>query len=239
MLPVYRATSTPSISSLRRDDTRRRSQDVVKVHNRNRKRLLHALSRLIVSIPAVDSKVIRPVLENLNRPTVHRSSRSSMQLPLIRISTALVGEHLRAVRVRDEDRAVLASQRAPSNIRGSVRGRLVIDDERDIRVVAEGERGVGQDVVDGVVDAVGGGVADGGFVDEDPFVDWGDVLDVGHSRAGLVEGQGDVVDDGAPIVEVGGDLVGELLAVGRVTLVGVVGDYLAFVLTVAIVSIHA
>jgi len=162
-----------------------------------------------------------------------------MQLPLIRISTALVRKDLRAVRVRNEDRAVLASERAPSNIRGSVRGGLIVDDERDIRVVAEGERGVGQDVVDGVVDAVRGGVADGGFVDEDPLVDWGDVLDVGHSWAGFVEGQGDVVDDWAPVVEVGGDLVGELLAVGGVALVGVVGDYLAVVLTVAIISICA
>jgi len=48
--------------------------------------------------------------------------------------------------------------------------------------------------VDGIHLAVGGGVADGGFVHENPFVDGLDVGDVGHSWAGFVGLEGDVVD---------------------------------------------
>ena len=88
---------------------------------------------------------------------------------------------------------------------------------------AGGERRVGYDVVDWVVDAVAGGVPDGALVHEDPLVDWRDVCDHGHAGAGLVEVVGYVVDDGAPRAEVGGLLVGELLTVQWVALVGVVG----------------
>jgi hypothetical protein len=77
---------------------------------------------------------------------------------------------------------------------------------------------------------VGRGVADGEFVDEDPFLDGRDVCYDGHAGAGDVLLVGDVVDDGAPGFQVSGGLVGELLAVLGVALVGVVGDELALVL---------
>jgi hypothetical protein len=43
-------------------------------------------------------------------------------------------------------------------------------------------------------------------------------VDDGHSRSGGVSGVSDVVDDGAPVLAVGGDLVNHLLTIGRVSL---------------------
>jgi hypothetical protein len=78
---------------------------------------------------------------------------------------------------------------------------------------------------------VGGGIADGELVDEDPFFDGRDVGYYRHAGAGDVLVVGYVVDDGAPGFEVAGFLVGELLAVFGVALVRVVGCEGAFVLS--------
>jgi hypothetical protein len=147
-----------------------------------------------------------------------------MFLPLIHIAAIPIRIHLRAIRIRHHNRAIRSAKRTPHNIRTGIRCRRVVNDDGAADVFSKVERRVGHDVVDGVVYAVGGRVADGQFVDEDPFVERRDEGDDGHSGPRNVLVVGDVVDDGAPGFEIGGGLVGEFLAVFGVALVGVVGD---------------
>ena len=56
--------------------------------------------------------------------------------------------------------------------------------------------------MDRVVDAVRGGVANGRLVHQDPLIQGCDVGDVGHAWACLVRGQGDVVDDWTPVLNI-------------------------------------
>ncbi len=77
---------------------------------------------------------------------------------------------------------------------------------------SKGQRGGGQAVVDRVLGAVRGLVADGKLVGDDPFVEEGDIRDYSHPWVSKIFGIGHVVDYRAPGEEVGGGLVRELLA---------------------------
>ena len=160
----------------------------------------------------------------MNRATIHRARWRSMLLPLVDIPSKLVRIHLRIIRIRHDNRAVRAPHGTPNHIRTGIRRGLVVQHDRQPLRQTEVQRAVGEAVVHGVVDAVRGGVANGEFVHQDPFLDGGDVCDDGHARARDVQVVGDVVDGGVPVDEVFGDLVRELLPVQGVALVGVVAD---------------
>jgi hypothetical protein len=71
---------------------------------------------------------------------------------------------------------------------------------------------------------VRGGVTDGEFVHQDPFLEGWDVRDDGHAGTGEVLVIRNVVDNGAPGLQVSRCLMCELLAVFGIALVGVVGS---------------
>jgi hypothetical protein len=81
-----------------------------------------------------------------------------------------------------------------------------------------------------IVDTIRRRVADRKLVDQDPFLERLDVVNVRHTRASLVEVIGNIVDDWAPVDQVARCLVRKLLTVKRIALVRVVGDELALVL---------
>jgi len=66
-------------------------------------------------------------------------------------------------------------------------------------------------------------------VNQDPLLERLDVVNDSHARTGLVEVVGDIVDDRAPILQVAGRLVGELLTVLGIALVRVVSNKLALI----------
>jgi hypothetical protein len=66
-------------------------------------------------------------------------------------------------------------------------------------------------------------------VDQDPLLERLDVVDDSHARTSLVQVVGDIIDDWAPIFQVAGRLVGELLTVLRIALIRVVSNKLALV----------
>jgi hypothetical protein len=66
-------------------------------------------------------------------------------------------------------------------------------------------------------------------MDQNPLLERLDVVDNSHARTGLVKIVGDIVNDWAPILQVAGRLVGELLTVLRIALIRVVSNKLAFV----------
>lgn len=153
-----------------------------------------------------------------------------MLLPLVHSTAMSVGVYLHSVCVRYHNRTLGPPNRAPDHVWTSIGHSAVVDDDGLADTFAEVQRGVGQDVVYGVIRAIGRGVANWQFVYEDPFLDRWNVLHDGHARAGNVLFVGYIVYDWAPIPEVGRCLVGKLLAVLRVALIRVVGDQLAFVL---------
>jgi len=142
-----------------------------------------------------------------------------MDLPRIDIATEPVGVHGAIIRVGNNDRPIGSPHGTPHDVGARVRRYLVINHDRQALGETKVQRAVGQAVVDGVVDAVGARVAARELVDDYPFLDRGDVGYDGHSGTGDVLVVGDVVDGGVPGSEVGGDLVGEFLAVERVALV--------------------
>jgi hypothetical protein len=185
---------------------------------------------IIIRLTTINHELVGVVLEDLDSARVHRARRRSMLFPLVHIAAVAVRVHLRPVGVTNDNGAVRAAERRPHHVGGRVGRGRVVDNDGAANVLAEVKGRVGHDVVDGIVDAVGRRVADGELVHEDPFLHGRDVRDDGHAGARDVLVVGDVVDDGAPSLEVGRGLVGELLAVQAVALVGVVGDELALVL---------
>jgi len=67
-------------------------------------------------------------------------------------------------------------------------------------------------------------------VDKDPLFKWWDIGNNSHTGACRILLIGDIVDDGAPGLQVAGRLVSELLAVLGIALVRIVGDELILVL---------
>jgi len=197
---------------------------------------VNASSHIVIRLATVNQQVVGPRLEDLDSTAVHRTRRGSMKLPLVNSTTVLVREHLLVIGIRHNDRTKRTTDRAPDDIGRGVASGAVVDD--DLRVLAEAhfERAVGDLVEDRVVLAVGGGVADRALVHEDPLLDRLDVGQDGHARAGFVEVVGDVFDDGTPVAEVVGDLVGKLLAVLWVALIRVVCNELVLVGPAANVS---
>lgn len=61
-------------------------------------------------------------------------------------------------------------------------------------------------------------------MNKNPLFKWWDVGDHSHTGACRVLVVGDIVDDGAPGLEVAGHLVSELLTVLGIALVRIVGD---------------
>jgi len=92
-----------------------------------------------------------------------------MFFPLILGAPMPIRVDLWTIRIRNNNRAVRAAKRGPHDIGTGVRCGGVINDDGATNGVSEVERRVGHDVVDGVVYTMGGGVADGEFVDENPF----------------------------------------------------------------------
>ena len=198
-------------------------QDLIQANSSSRKRDMLFQAHIVESLTTIDQEAIRVVLEDLNRARVHRTSRGSVLLPLINIPSIRIRIHLPSISVGDHNGPIRSAQRAPDNIGTRVWRRGVVDDDRTAFLFPKLQGRVGHHVVDGVVYAVGGGVADGQFVDEDPLLDGRDVRDDGHAGAGEVLVVRNVVDDGAPGLQVGRCLMGEFLAVFGVALVGVVG----------------
>lgn len=179
---------------------------------------------IVESLTTIDQQTIRVVLENLNGARVHRTGRGSVLFPLIDVASIRIRIHLPPIGIRNHNGPVCATQRAPDNIRTCVWRGGVVDDDGAALFFPKLEGRVGHHVVYGVVDAVRGGVADGEFVDQNPLLEGWDVGDDGHARAGEVLVIRNVVDNGAPGLQVGRRLMGELLAVFGVALVGVVGS---------------
>jgi hypothetical protein len=73
------------------------------------------------------------------------------------------------------------------------------------------------------------GVVAAAILEEHEVIPVAEAGDGGHTRAVIVDWGGCIVDGVAPGKEVLCDLVGQLLAVIRIALVGVVGDELIFV----------
>lgn len=195
---------------------------------------------------AQDHKLIRSVLRNKECPAIGIHLGGFPSHPTIRLASVAVGEYVRVVVVADDDGAVDAADGAPDNIRARP-GLAAFDDDGVAAVIVKLERRVGEAVVDGellVAPLVAAGGAEVGracfasatypaaspgfhfkftriFIYKNPFVHGRDVSDDGHAgpvRIGLV---GDVVDDGAPGLEVRRLLVGQLLGVLGIALVRV------------------
>jgi hypothetical protein len=180
----------------------------------------HVVKRLA----PINHQLVRVLAEDLDRTRIHGARRRPVFLPLVYVAAIPVGIDLRAIGVGYDDCAVGPAERTPHDVRTGVGCGRVVDDNGTADRVAEFEGRVGHYVVDGVVDAVRRRVADGELVHENPFLEGRDEGDDSHAWARNVLVVGDVVDDGAPGLEVGGCLVSELLAVLGVALVGVVRD---------------
>lgn len=146
-----------------------------------------------------------------------------MLFPLVQRAARGIRIHLASIRITYYNRAIGTTQRGPNHIRTGIWHRAVVYNDGAADRIAEVCGLIGHDVVDGVVLAVGRGVANGEFVHEDPLVERRDVGYDCHAGAREVFVVGDVVYDWPPGFQVGGGLVGELLAVEGVALVGVVG----------------
>ena len=153
-----------------------------------------------------------------------------MLLPFVHITTKLIGIHLRPIGVRDNDCTIWTAQWAPHNIWTGIRCRGVLDNDRKTFLFAKLEGRVCENVVDGIVDTVGGGIADGVFVDQNPLLDGRNVFDHRHSGTGNVVVVRDIVDNGTPSLEISRSLMCKLLAVLGIALVRVESDELAFIL---------
>lgn len=191
---------------------------------------MQASPQVVVRLTSIDHKLVGVLLENLDRARIYCASRCAMFFPLIDIAAETVGIDLRAIGIRHDDGAVWSTQWAPDYVRGGIGRGSVVNDDGATLFVAKLERRVGHYVVNRVVDTVGGGIANGKFVDENPFLHGRDICYDGHARARNIFVVGDVVDDGAPGFEVSGGLMGKLLAMFRVALVRVVSYQLAFIL---------
>ena len=154
-----------------------------------------------------------------------------MHLSFVHITTVGVGEYLPPGRVRHYNSTVRPANWAPDYVGTSIGHSTIVDDNGSADALAEVQRRVSHDVVYGIVGAVGGGVANWQFVYEDPFLDRWDVCHNRHTRASKVFFVGYIVDNRAPGFQVGRRLVGKLLAVLGVTLIRVVGDQLALILS--------
>ena len=175
-------------------------------------------------------QLIRILPEDVQSPAVSSILLNSMHLPLVRVTTKAVGVDLAPISVRHHDGTVRPTSRRPDHIRRGIRRQLLVDNNRDPRSLVKLPRVVRDAVVDRVVDAVRARVANGELVHEDPLVDGFDLGHDRHAGASEVFVVADVVDDRAPVAQVLGPLMGELLAVLGVPLVRVVDDQLVLVL---------
>ena len=154
-----------------------------------------------------------------------RSRLQSVDLgPSTRGTEVVVQEDFTQVTAADDDGAEVASNGSPDVVRAAVRDSAVCGDERTTNAGVEICRVGGDAVVDGEI-CLFGAVE---FVRHDVLAkrQFGDD---GHAGTPVVSAVGDVIDHGAPGVQVRRDLVDHLLAVGGVALVRVVADELVVV----------
>jgi hypothetical protein len=197
------ANLLPQNSRISHRPIHRRPQRIHQTHNRRAERRMQSQSHIIKRLAAINHQFVRILAKDLDGARIHCARRRAMLLPFVHIAAVPVGVYLRSIGVGHDDGAVRAAQRAPDYVRTGVGGGRVVDDNGLADGFAEFKGRVGHHVVDGVVDAVGGRVADGKFVDENPFLDGWDVGYYGHAGAGDVLVVGYIVDYGAPGLEIG------------------------------------
>ena len=150
-----------------------------------------------------------------------------MHDPRIRITRLCVDEDLRVARSTNNNRPIPAARRAPNDVWRTSRHDPTSVDDHFFRLI-EFPRVRCDFVVDGEPPAVRGVVAAAEFIQHEVLA-VAQACDGRHSRAVVVCCGRGVVDDRAPVHEVGRDLMRQLLAVVRVPLVGVVRDELLLV----------
>lgn len=157
------------------------------------------------------------------RAGVRRAGVSLYVPPPTGVAEHGIVEHTAEIRIADDDRAVRPSERRPNDVRAAARLKAAVGDDGSAHWVVgeELKRRLGDVVIDGVPGQTQRRSA-GVLVHEDPGV-VRQVCDHGHAGTIGVGGVCDVVGDGAPVHEVRGDLVDELLAVHGIALVGVEG----------------
>ena len=149
-----------------------------------------------------------------------RSRLQSVDLgPSTRGTEVVVQEDFTQVTAADDDGAEVASNGSPDVVGTAVGDSAVGGDERAANAGVEVCRVGGDAVVDGEI-CLFGAVE---FIGHDVLTER-KLGDYGHTRTPVVGTVDDVVDDGAPGVEIGRNLVDHLLTVARVALVRVVVD---------------
>lgn len=189
-------------------------------------------AHIIKGLSSIDGQMVRVLLRNLDSPRVHRTSRGAVFLPLVYVATKSVCIYLRIIRIRNDDGTVWSAEGTPHYIGARIGCSLFVNDNGTSLFFAEFQRRVGHYVVDGVIDAMGGRVADWELVNQDPLFQGRNIGNDCHSRARNVLIVCNVVDDRAPGFEICRFLVRELLAVLRVSLIRVVGYQPALILPI-------
>ena len=185
-------------------------------------RHLHLIVHATQPTATNDHDIRRIIWHNHQGPCVARIDRNFHYSPRTS-SKVMVEVQLRSGPVRNDNRTQRTARRRPNIVRRTVRDGPISGNERRIRLRTKCPR-IPRDAIvnrevpfDCSVELKG----------HDPVTER-QLADDGHSGTEFVVGVDDVVDDGAPVLEVCGCLVHHLLAEGvvGVALVGVVEDEL-------------